>query len=371
MKVIDTSNVTEVMMFLMSMPAFYEYLEPAEAEGVEQSIGPTSKVCAHKTVKLAYESRKSIEEQVRQVKLVLPALCDDITKRAAEFLPGGKIAELSPEERKSLSAVPLNNDASERTFGIMTEEQRRKPNESLATSEAQMLAQTNDPFGYIDKRSETEKDEIWLRAREEQKNEKQRARIAMEEMQAKKREKMKKKIEDAKRREEKAANEKAEYDGVEPINTKEDLQEHLTAISEDAVRAAFLRDQIKNWHSKGVTHQQLPLGRGGARELKRRLSRFLAERVAAVVAPVVAKPVHEASVPASAAATSKSRKRKGVDKPAKQKQKKSKQSESAKSKRGTKRGRQESTRGKSGQSTKAGSSNKRRKQNRETRVNHA
>jgi hypothetical protein len=290
----DTANDKEVIMMLLCMSAFIDYLAADEVVLLEQFVGEPAQVSAHHTVKLAYESRNSIAEQARQTKIALPELKSDMKKRTAEFLPEGEVAEMSEERKEWLRAVPLNNDACERRFGITAEEHRKKPNESWAMSEATTLAQTNKPFDYIEQLPATEekKDEMWRKARDEQKREQERAKADWEDMKARKREKVKKTIEEAQRRERKAAKERAEFKDVEPINTQEELEEHLNEIQDGDVRKAFLRDQIRNWQSKGATRNELNFSRGSAKAMKAKLVEYLNKRLSAAM---LAKP----SVPKS------------------------------------------------------------------------
>lgn len=280
----DTTNVTEVLMFLMAMPAFADCLSAEEQATVEQYIGQVSKADAHATVKLVYGSRKSMPEQKRQALIVIQPLKKDIIKRTADVQSFDRMSE---DQTERLEAAPLDNDAAESSFAIVKEQQRLKPNENLATSEALMLAQINDPFGYIGDRTPEEKAAIWTRAREEEKKEIQRSKEALQELKAKKVEKMKKMIEDAKRREAKADKAQNEFKDTEPIHTREELDELLETMADSELRSAFLRDQIRNWNSKGVSTAELAIGKDGdtkrVTQLQEKLAHYLDKRLSAML----------------------------------------------------------------------------------------
>lgn len=286
----DSSNVVEVAMALMGMSAFIAYLDAEDVAHIETMIGSVAAVDAHASVKLVYLSRHTLTEQARQLKIIAADLATDIAHRTKEFQPGGSLAEMTPEDKKRLSAVPLNNDMCERPFGLVGGEQKQKPNETLATSEATALAKINAPFEYIAERPVEEKNAIWKKSRQEQKKEQERNREHIERMQAQKREKIQKLIEAAKKRESKAAAEQAEFKDVTPINTVEELQEHLAGCDE-AVKLDVLRDQIRNWNSKGVPKSKLSIGKDNKPEaLQKKLEAYLEVRLDQVMAEAPADP---------------------------------------------------------------------------------
>lgn len=279
MKVKDSGNDKEMMMMLLSTRVFTEYLSKDELEIMATFIGPASAVNAHPSVKLAYNSRSTLQKQAEQLKIVSPALSEDLQTRTKAFQPGGRYAVMTHEEKKRLSRVPLNNDASERPLGLVGEEQRSKPNERLATSEATAMAKINDPWSYIAERTEEEKDEIWVKARAEEKIETERRKQELAKMEREKQEKMRKTIDAAKLREAKQAKTEAEFKDEEPINTVEELQEHLAGL-DDSVKTDVLRDQIRNWNSKGVTKKEIAIGADDKPEqLQNKLERFLERKL--------------------------------------------------------------------------------------------
>lgn len=276
---------------MMGMSAFVEYLQPEEVSTMEKAIGPVAAIDAHPSVKLVYSSRPTLTEQARQLKIIAADLAQDIQQRTQAFQVGGEIAEMLPEEKKRLSAMPLNNDMCERPLGLVGEEQKQKPNEKLATSEATAMAKINKPFEYIAQRPVEEKKQIWRKSRQEQKKEAERNKEHIERMQAQKREKIRKLIEAAKKRESKAAAEQAEYKDEQPINTSEELQEHLAGLDE-AVKLDVLRDQIKNWNSKGVAKSKLSIGKdkNNAEALQKKLEAYLDSKLDAVMVAVDEQP---------------------------------------------------------------------------------
>ena len=168
MRPTDTSNIQEVCTYLLCLPAFADLLEASDVQNIEKLVGPDDKVTAHESVRLVYASRGSIAEQSRQAKIIVPALVDDIRTRAATFLPGGKVASMTEEQKERISTAELNQDRVESTFGMKGEMQRSAPNEKHHTSEARSVARVNKPITSepMQKLTPPQRTQSWTAARQ-------------------------------------------------------------------------------------------------------------------------------------------------------------------------------------------------------------
>lgn len=278
MRPTDTSNIQEVCTYLLCLPAFADLLEASDVQNIEKLVGPDDKVTAHESVRLVYASRGSIAEQSRQAKIIVPALVDDIRTRAATFLPGGKVASMTEEQKERISTAELNQDRVESTFGMKGEMQRSAPNEKHHTSEARSVARVNKPITSepMQKLTPPQRTQSWTAARQlsrviEQERPQKEAKLLQRKV-----ENVRETMEDAERKERKETEEQAKYAQTKLIETVQDLDNLLDDTEDADVRVDIMRDQIGAWNARKIARKMAVTGKENV--LRKRLTKFLSDR---------------------------------------------------------------------------------------------
>ena len=240
--------------------------------------------------KVLANSAATIDEQVKQAKIVFKAMLAAVKKYVPDFLFAAKFGAPAPELRRLCNHIKPNNDAQERGFGIVDFRLQKNRNETTETTDAKLKTIINGSHRFLDQMPDEQADSCWDKARSMVPGRaiaaKERREIVSEQRVAS----IRKKQQTNARKTQKTKEKKEEFKAVKVARTQGELDKlvgrihgtvALTISMPLKLAETILRAQITQWTKvHGVKAKTLPLLRNKQNltfaELYQKLSDFLA-----------------------------------------------------------------------------------------------
>lgn len=217
----------------------------------------------------------TLEEQVRQAKIVIPAMVSAVKDYVQDYLFGGKFGDPPPQLLEACKHIKPNNDAQERCFGIVDFRVHKHPNESTEMTDARLKNKINKPEEELAKQSPAARQKSWKGARAEFNRRKPIEKQRREEYAQARMRAVEEKEQKNERKTSKKKKKEAEFKAVQVVRTQEQLDKLLHGTGE-RVGKQIVKKQIDQLTSVyGVSRRTLPQKRLGFETLYANLSALL------------------------------------------------------------------------------------------------
>lgn len=219
-----------------------------------QSDDPTSP-----TARLLEASQQTLDEQVRQAKIIVVAIIAALKQYVSDYLFAGKLGDPTPDMLAACKHVKPNNDAQERSFGIVDFRIKKHPHETTEMTDARLKLVTNNPLTVLAAQGEAKAIEAWQAARGLMRKRKRDEKERRTEYRQAKIAKVQEKVQKEEKKERKKQQKQAEFRAVKVVRTVAELHERMQGFTAK-LQKQFLRAQIQQLTGQhGVSKHTLPL----------------------------------------------------------------------------------------------------------------
>ena len=181
--------------------------------------------------------------------VILPALAQYVTKKFADYLPGGKFTGLTQVDRDKTNSVEKHNKFSEYVFAYYDQLLRFKPNIQTLASEAYVMFSVNRTSDWLNQKSPEDLENLLCHARKNVSSIQKQFKVRKDEIKRKQmmiiqEERRKKEIAEAKRLKEKEiTTDEIIYYGL--WQSVQQVDEYLQSFDKDSEKVDALKAQLR------------------------------------------------------------------------------------------------------------------------------
>ncbi|KAI8487887.1 hypothetical protein Bbelb_343350 [Branchiostoma belcheri] len=117
--------------------------------------------------KLFKENQDLDEYTAMRLELLLQHWEPVVERQAGEYLPGGKYADFSEDDRKQAQTVPVTQVRNERAMAVIDREKKIRPNATPGYIESKMMTKDNNVKGILESVEEEEAEKLFAFSRQE------------------------------------------------------------------------------------------------------------------------------------------------------------------------------------------------------------